>query len=104
MKTLLSCHCNLCHLPNPPKKNPTLPPHPPQAIFDIPEAIAVGRRAICAAKAAAAAAASSSSGAGAGAGALPAACSAAAAAAGGPGGLGRVQLLAYYGGMAAYYW
>lgn len=53
-----------------------------QAVFDIPEAIAIARRAICAAQAAGGA------------------CGGVAAVAG----LGRLQVLAYYWGMAAYYW
>ena len=70
------------------------------AAFDIPEAVAVARRAYCAAaaSAAAAAAAASAGGAVAGGGACAAAAGAAAA------GLGRLQVVGYYGGMAAYYW
>jgi hypothetical protein len=71
----------------------------PQAVFDIPEAIAVARRAMCAAQGGGAAA-----GAAAGAACAAGGGAAAAAAAGGAAALGRLQVLAYYGGMASYYW
>jgi len=80
---------------------------PNQAIFDIPEAIAVARRAICASQAALAtggSAATAAAAAAAGGGGFVIGAADCAATAAGMAGLGRVQVLAYYGGMAAYYW